>query len=68
VDCPHLTVWFFYNANEERNDGCDEETFFSLDEAQLDSLKEGPLFVRFDPAHPSKHFIDPYQDMRSTQA
>jgi hypothetical protein len=65
-----LTVWFSYNANGEPNDGCYQETFFNLDEAQqmLDSLKDGPLFVRFDPARPSKYFIDPYRDVRSQES
>ena len=64
----NLTVWFSCNVNAEPNDGCCEENFFSLDEAQqmLDSLKEGPLFVRFNPAHPAKYFIDPYQDVRAS--
>ena len=68
ADC-NLTVWFSYNVNQERNDGYYEETFFNLDEAQqmLESLKNGPVFVRFDPAHPSKYVIDPYRDVRSTQ-
>jgi hypothetical protein len=63
----NLTVWFSYSVNGEPNDGCYQETFFSLDEAQqmLDSLKEGPLFVRFDPSHPAKYLIDPYRDVRS---
>jgi hypothetical protein len=61
-------IWFFYSANGGRWDGYYEETFNTLEDAQqiLESLKTGPLFVRYNPADPAKYFVDPYEDVRAS--
>lgn len=64
---PQLMIWFVYSADGGRWDGYYEETFNTLEDAEqiLESLKTGPLFVRYNPADPAKYFVDPYADVRS---
>src|SRR6185312_14174707 len=62
---PRVEMSFSYEVNGNRFGGYYEEVFLKLEEAQdvLESLKTGPLFVRFDPRNPVKYFMDPYRDV-----
>jgi hypothetical protein len=61
-----LTAVFSYNANGEIYSGEYTEDFGAEGEAQqiLRSLKNGPLYVRYDPKKPSDNVLDPYRDVR----
>ncbi len=63
---PQLEVWFSYQVAAEVYYGSYIEKFGDLPEAQqmLESMKQGPLFVRYKPSEPSVYFIDPYRDVR----
>jgi hypothetical protein len=66
---PQVKMSFSYEVNGNRFGGYYEEVFLKLEEAQdiLESLKTGPLFVRFDPRNPVKYFMDPYRDVAPEQ-
>ena len=60
---------FSYSATGRRFDGHYEEGFNTFDEAthMLESLKNGPLFVRYDPRNPARYVLDPYRDVRESR-
>ena len=62
-----LQIWFAYLIQNEEFHGTYTEIFSDLQEAEqmLNSLKSGPLFVRYNPHQPSTYFVDPYRDVRS---
>ena len=62
---PQVEVSFSYNVEGNQFGGHYEEVFMKLEEAQqvLKSLKDGPLFVRFDPNNPADNVMDPYADV-----
>jgi hypothetical protein len=62
---PQVETSFSYEVSGNRFGGYYEEVFLKLEEAQdiLESLKTGPLFVRFDPRNPVKYFMDPYRNV-----
>ncbi len=60
-----LTADFSYKVNNEVYSGEYTEDFRAEREAQqiLRSLKNGPLYVRYDPKKPSDNALDPYRDV-----
>ena len=61
-----LTAVFSYKVNDEIYSGQYTEDFGTDLEAQqiLRSLKNGPLYVRYDPQKPSDDVLDPCRDVR----
>lgn len=61
-----LTVVFTYRVNNEIFSGAYTDDFRAQREAErmLRSLKNGPLYVRYDPKKPSYSVVDPYRDVR----
>lgn len=66
---PKVKINFSYLASDRRFDGHYEEGFNTFDEAahMLESLKNGPLFVRYNPRNPAKYVLDPYRDVRESR-
>jgi hypothetical protein len=66
---PKIKINFSYRASDRRFDGHYEEGFNTYDEAahMLESLKNGPFFVRYDPRNPAKYVLDPYRDVRESR-
>ena len=66
---PKVKIDFSYSASDCRFDGHYEEGFNTYEEAahMLESLKNGPLFVRYDPRNPAKYVLDPYRDVRESR-
>ncbi len=64
-----LTAVFSYKVNDEVYRGEYTEDFGAEREAQqiLRSLKNGPLYLRYDPKKPSDSALDPYRDVRPTE-
>ncbi len=60
-----LSVQFHYVVSGMTFQGCYAEDFGEGAAIQMErSLKNGPLFVRYNPADPSDYFLDPYRDVR----
>lgn len=66
---PKVKIEFSYSASNRRFDEHYEEAFNTFDEAthMLESLENGPLFVRYDPRNPAKYVLDPYRDVRQSR-
>ena len=65
-ECFELTAFFSYKVKDEIYEGEYTEDFQVLSEAEqiLRSLKNGPLYVRYDPAKPWDNVLNPYRDVR----
>ena len=59
-------ILFSYSVLGTAYPGEYSEVFGIREEAEhlLRSLKQGPLFVRYNPAAPGDYFMDPYRDVR----
>ncbi len=66
ADVYELTAYFSYTANDEIYEGKYTEDFLYGSQAQqlLRSLKNGPLYVRYNPIEPWVSLLDPYRDVR----
>ena len=60
-------VLYSYSVLESEYQGTYAEKLGARHEAEqlLQSLKQGPLFVRYNPAAPEDCFMDPYRDVRA---
>lgn len=60
-----LRVDFSYHAKDSERRG--EYTHdFRIEQEAIDllrSLKQGPFYIRYDPASPSEYVVDPYRDV-----
>ena len=65
-----LTAVFSYKVNDENYNGEYTEDFGVEPEAQqiLRSLRNGPLYVRYNPKKPSGNALDPYRDVRPPES
>jgi len=61
-------IFYSYSVLGIAYSGRYSEQFRTRDEAEqmLRSFKQGPLFVRYNPAAPADYFMDPYRDVRET--
>ena len=59
-----LLAHFGYIVQRQSFDGSYQERFGSEARQIERSLQNAPLFVWYNPADPSDHFLDPYRDMR----
>jgi len=61
-------ILFNYSVLEVEFQGKYVEEFRTREEAEqmLQSLKQGPLLVRYHPGAPKDYFMDPYRDVRET--
>jgi hypothetical protein len=62
-----LETWFTYSVSGKEYAGSYAEEFRSLAEAEhvRRSLKQGPLYVRYNPSAFDDYLIDPYRDVRA---
>jgi len=67
-ECFELTAFFSYKVGDEIYEGEYTEDFGGLSEAEqiFRGLKNGPLYVRYDPTKPWDNVLDPYRDVRPT--
>jgi hypothetical protein len=67
ADVFELTACFLYKAKDEIYEGKYTEDFLygSPAEQLLRSLKNGPLYVRYNPTEPWVSVLDPYRDVRA---
>jgi len=58
-------VFYSYSVRGTTFSGQYSEQFQTRDEAEhmLRSLKQGPLFARYNPGAPGDYFMDPYRDV-----
>jgi hypothetical protein len=65
VDYILLEMAFSYIVLDAYYGGIYSEGFTSEESAQkmLQSFRAGPLFVRYKPTNPAKHFFSPYTDL-----
>jgi hypothetical protein len=61
-----LRVEFQYPAGGKIDIGTYAEMLSTLPEAehQFENYKSLPFYVRYNPAKPTKYYIDPYRDVR----
>lgn len=61
-----LQVNYRYEAAGQTHHGSYQSRFVWREDAEklVESLQNGPLFVRYNPDEPSDYFLDPYQDVR----
>jgi hypothetical protein len=61
-----LTVNLSYRVADSEYPGEYTHEFRSEEDAAslLRSLENGPLYVRYNPASPSDHAVDPFRDVR----
>ena len=61
-----LTAYFSYKAKDEIYEGKYTEDFLYGSQAEqlLRSLKNGPLYIRYNPTQPWIVVLDPYRDVR----
>ena len=66
ADVFELTAYFSYTAKNEIYEGKYMEDFLYGSQAEqlLRSLKNGPLYVRYNPTQPWVSVLDPYRDVR----
>jgi hypothetical protein len=66
----HTEILYSYSVLGTVYPGTYSETFGSREEAEqlLQSLRQGPLFVRYNPAAPGDCFMDPYRDVTPVAA
>ena len=66
ADVFELTAYFSYTAKDEIYEGKYSEDFLYGSQAEqlLRSLKNGPLYVRYNPTQPWVSVLDPYRDVR----
>ena len=67
ADVFEVTAYFSYTAKDEIYEGKYTEDFLYGSQAEqlLRSLKNGPLYVRYNPTEPWVSVLDPYRDVRS---
>ena len=65
-DAYRLTAFFSYRVGDQTYEGEYTEDFRSLSDARqiLRSRKNGPLYVRYDPAKPWDSVLNPYRDLK----
>ena len=65
-DAYRMTAFFSYKVENEIYEGEYTEDFRSLSDARqiLSSLKNGPLYVRYNPAKPWDNVLNPYRDLK----
>jgi hypothetical protein len=66
ADAFELTAHFSYTAKDENYEGTYTEDFLYGSQAEqlLRSLKNGPLYIRYNPTQPWISVLDPYRDVR----